>query len=196
MKELRQKHLGKKRIFIIEEKGLRYQRYDEGRFIDELYKWENIGFEETIISQLPSKYELILFGSLFMNLVMLSIPFTLDGNDKVTGVIIGLLIALTILLSKKLFAKKYEKILSGGFPISFFYYDNYKEEVDNFIKILKKTKIDYFRNKYINTEYYDSLDSYYSRMSWLRDEEIIDDEEYQSLKNKKYNSTETFSKYY
>lgn len=193
MNELSQKHLGKKRTYIIEEKGLRYQRFDEGKYIDELYKWENIGFEEIIISQLPSKFEYLLFGSLLMNLLTLTIPFTLDGNDKARGVVIGVFTVFTIFLSKKLFVKKYEKIISGGYSVNFFYFDNHKKEVDNFIEILKKTKIDYLKKKYLNKENYDNLETYYNRISWLREEEIITDEEYQTLRNRN-TSIQGFSK--
>ena len=106
MNELIQKHLGKKRIFTIEENGLRFQRFDEGKFINELYKWENIGFDETIISQLPTKFEFLLFGSLLLNLLTFTVPFTLDGNDKVIGLIIGVFTLSVVFLTKKLFTKK------------------------------------------------------------------------------------------
>jgi len=193
MKELRQKHLGKKRLYIIEEKGLRYQRFDEGKYIDELYKWENIGFEEIIISQLPTKFEYLLFGSLLMNLLTLTIPFTLDGNDIARGLVIVIFTVVTIFLSKKLFSKKYENNINGGYSIAFFYFDNNKKEVDKFIEILKKNKIDYLKKKYLNKENYDNLETYYNRISWLREEEIITDEEFQTLRNRN-TSIQGFSK--
>jgi hypothetical protein len=193
MIELVQKHIGKKRIFTVEKKGVRYQRFEEGKFINELYKWENIGFDETIISQLPTKFEFILFGSLMMNILTLTVPFTLDGNDKVIGVVIGVFTLATIFISKKLFAKKYEKILTGGYPLSFFYFENHKNDVDNFINVLKKNKIDYLKHKYIDNEEYDNIESYHNRLNWLRDEEILTDEEYKILKGKKINSVIGFS---
>jgi hypothetical protein len=187
MNELVQKHIGKKRIFTVEKKGVRYQRFEEGKFIDELYKWENIEFDETIISQLPSKFEMLLFGSLMMNLLTLTIPFTLDGNDQVIGIVIGVFTLATIFIAKKLFAKKFEKILTGRYPLSFFYFDNHKNEVDNFIKVLRKNKIDFLKHKYIDKEEYENIESYYSRLNWLKDEEIITEEEYKIFKGKKNN---------
>ena len=187
MNELVQKHIGKKRIFTIEKKGVRYQRFEEGKYIDELYKWENIGFDETIISQLPSKFEMLLFGSLMMNVLTLTIPFTLDGNDKVIGVIIGIFTLATILITKKLFTKKFEKILTGGYPMSFFYFESHKNDVDAFIKVLKKNKIDFLKHKYIDKEEYENIESYYTRLNWLKDEEIITEEEYKIFKGKKIN---------
>lgn len=187
MNELVQKHIGKKRIFTIEKKGVRYQRFEEGKYIDELYKWENIGFDETIISQLPSKFEMLLFGSLMMNVLTLTIPFTLDGNDKVIGVIIGIFTLATILITKKLFTKKFEKILTGGYPMSFLYFESHKNDVDAFIKVLKKNKIDFLKHKYIDKEEYENIESYYTRLNWLKDEEIITEEEYKIFKGKKIN---------
>lgn len=193
MIELVQKHIGKKRIFTVEKKGVRYQRFDEGKFINELYKWENIGFDEIIISQLPTKFELLLFGSLMMNVLTLTVPFTLDGNVKVNGIVIIVFTLATILITKKLFTKKYEKILTGGYPLSFFYFENHKSDVDKFISVLKKNKIDYLKHKYIDNEEYENIESYYNRLNWLRDEEILTDEEYKILKGKKNNSVIGFS---
>ena len=194
MNELIQKHLGKKRIFTIEENGLRFQRFDEGKFINELYKWENIGFDETIISQLPTKFEFLLFGSLLLNLLTFTVPFTLDGNDKVIGLIIGVFTLSVVFLTKKLFTKKYEKIISGAYSVSFFYFQKNKSEVDKFIEILKNKKSDHLKNKYLNREYYDNLESYIHKLSWLRDEEIISNEEFLIFKNTKNNSVKGFSK--
>jgi hypothetical protein len=130
---------------------------------------------------------MLLFGSLMMNLLTLTIPFTLDGNDQVIGIVIAVFTLATIFIAKKLFAKKIEKILTGGYPLSFFYFDNHKNEVDNFIKVLRKNKIDFLKHKYIDKEEYENIESYYSRLNWLKDEEIITEEEYKIFKGKKNN---------
>ncbi len=136
---------------------------------------------------------MLLFGSLMMNVLTLTVPFTLDGNDKITGVVIGVFTLATIFLTKKLFAKKFEKILTGGHPLSFFYFDSHKNDVDNFIKVLKKNKIDFLKHKYIDKEEYDNTETFHNRLNWLRDEEIITEEEYKILKGKKNNSVIGFS---
>lgn len=192
MIEFKQKYLTKERIFRIEDKGLRYQRVDAGKFIDELYKWENIGFEEVIMSQLPSKFESVLFFSLLFNLLFFFIPFTFDGNSAVIGAVIGIFTVITIFLSNRLFTKKFEKILTGGYNISFFYFEKHKNEVDNFIEVLRKKKIDFLKNKYLVSHQYDNLESYNDRISWLRDEEIITDDEYQIFRKNKHNLVKGF----
>ena len=195
MKELRQKYRGKKRNFIIEDKGLRFQRFEEGRFVDELIKWENIGFEETVIGYLPTKFEMILFVSLLMNLLTLTVPFTLDDDPKITGVVIAVFTILTVLLSKKLFTKRYEKFLLGGNSVGFFYFGNYQKDVDGFIKILKKERIRYFKNKYLNSAI-PQTPEFLNKLSWLKDEEIITDDEYIKLISPNTNPIKGFGKRY
>lgn len=184
---LRQVHLGRKRNFIIEAKGLRYQRYDEGKFIDELYKWEEIGFDETVSSLLPSRYEYILFCSILMNSTIFAIPFTLDGDDKVSGIVIGIALTIVVLVARKLFARKFEKTLTGGYAhINFFYFEKYQQEVDDFILELKEAKINFFKNKYLFDEEFDNIESYHEKLKWLYEEEIITKEEMKTLKKREF----------
>lgn len=190
MNELRQVHLGRKRNFIIEAKGLRYQRYDEGKFIDELYKWEEIGFDETVSSLLPSKYEFILFGSILINSLIFSIPFTLDGDDKAAGIVIGIALTIVVLVARKLFARKFEKTLNGGYAhINFFYFNKQKKEVDNFIVTLKEEKIKFFKKKYLYDEEFENIESYHEDLKWLYKEEIITKEEMKILKKSEFTMT-------
>lgn len=183
MTELKQTHLGRKRNFIIEKKGLRFQRSDEGNFIDSLYKWEEIGFDETISSVLPSRYEYAMLFSILLNSMLFAIPFTLDGDDKISGIVIGLAITIVVVIARKLLAKKFEKTLTGGFAyISFFYFEKQQKEVDDFIATLKEEKIIYYKKKYLDEDEFENIEKYHKRLKWLYDEEIITREELKSLK--------------
>ena len=190
MTELKQKHLGRKRNFIIEEKGSRYQRFDEGKFVDSLYKWEEIGFEETITSLLPSRFEYGMFFSILLNSMMFAIPFTLDDDDTVSGIVIRLAIIIVVIFANKLFARKFEKTLIGGYAyIDFFYFDKHQKEVDNFIAILKDEKINFFKKKYLYDEEFENMEAYHEKLKWLFEEEIITKEELKTFKTSNFTLT-------
>lgn len=183
--ELTQKHLSDKRVFSIEKKGIRIKLYRDGNFIEELYKWDGIGFDETIEGYQPTKYQSLFFCSLLINLLVFLIPFTFDGNDKIIGLIIGIFTAITIILSKFFFTKKYEKSISGSYiTIRFLYFEKKQKEVDEFILKIKTERNSFFKEKYLHKKSYENFEDYLSRLDWLLEEEIISENEFNNLKNK------------
>ena len=184
--ELTQKHFSDKRVFIIEQKGVRVKLNRDGNFIEELYKWDGIGFDETTEGYKPSKYQTLFFTSLIINIIVFLVPFSFDGNDKVIGIIIALITTIVVVLSKFFFTKKYEKSISGSFlTLLFLYFQNKQKEVDNFIEKVKIKRNSFFKEKYLIKKQYENFEVFLSRLDWLKEEEIISDEEFNDLKKQR-----------
>lgn len=155
LKQIFQKKGKEIRKYEISENGLETEITTKGQFQAFTILFEDIEFNEMVVSKKPNPAEVALFISVFVNLML--IVFLLYQNISfideavLSGMSMGVIGGLSV-WSIQLFKKEKEKILKGSQNLFFFYNKKEKDEVDWFIKELKSVQRDHIRKKYMRID--------------------------------------------
>ncbi len=155
LKQIFQKKGKEIRKYMISETGLETEITSKGQFQAFNIQFEDIEFNEIVVSKSPNPTEVGLFISVFVNLLLIvfllyqSVSFI--DETVLSGMAMGVIGGLSV-WSFQLFRKEKEKILKGNQSLFFFYSKKEKDEVDWFIKELKSVQKTYIRKKYMKID--------------------------------------------
>lgn len=178
MNTLHQKKGNDFRKYDILNDGLQVETNIEGEYQAYKMRFEEIGFEDVVYSQKPSPVRVLLFISLLLNAIGVTIlivnwlnKLKLDG-----GLISGFTAAFTVILLglfNRLFQKRTEKVIEGTRSITFFYTQKEVEAVNAFINTLKANQKAYIRKKYMRIDHLLPLDQQEDTFYWLYEGDFI-----------------------
>lgn len=168
--------------YEITEKGLALESKNSNDYIAYTVEYEDLGFDEIVRKFVPSRFEYAIFFSVLLNLVLIAVFLYPYVSLKWLQVILVAIAACAVFIwAKNLFKFRKIKILEGDQNISFFYFEEQQEEVDEFISSLKEYRRKYLRGKYMKYDELDDEDVQKSVYTWLYKEKIITREEYKDL---------------
>lgn len=181
-KTIHQTFRGNFKKYEITEKGLVLESKNSNDYIAYNVEYEDLGFDEIVRKFVPSRFEYAIFFSALLNLVLIGVLLHPYISLKwLQFLIVTIVVGVVFFLAKNLFKFRKIKILEGDQNISFFYFENQQEEVDEFIISLKKYRKKYLRGKYMKYDELDDEDVQKSVYTWLYKEKIITREEYKDL---------------
>lgn len=170
---LRQKRGREFRNYEIVPAGLKIEFKEDDSYIQQIIKFENIGFDEVITKKQPSPFGIMLFFSVLFNIFFIAVEFYKEiGQSALSAVSIGSVVLLSV-WGNELFSIKKVKILTGNATITFWYFKKHIQAVDQFIETLKSAKKEYYRETYLKVEDYEDLEAARQRLIWLRTQGII-----------------------
>lgn len=186
MKELVQKKRRDFRKYTLDADGLKAEISIRGNYQLFNFKYEDIGFNESIIRKSPSLTNVLLLVSLILNIFFLIAFFALvlpaGAVNMVILIISGLVtVALSIFLGKYLLGSGIEKIIEGDAKISFNYEKKEGQKVDAFINALKNKQREYMRRKYMRIDHLIPADHQIKVFLWLYNLKFITRSEYELL---------------
>ncbi|MEN0048675.1 MAG: hypothetical protein AAF806_16555 [Bacteroidota bacterium] len=181
-KTIHQTFRGNFKKYEITEKGLALESKNSNDYIAYTIEYEDLGFDEIVRKFVPSRFEYAIFFSIFLNLVLIGVLLYPYITLKwLQFIFVAISACVFFLWAKNLFKFRKIKILEGDQNISFFYFEEQQEEVDEFIGNLKEYRRKYLRGKYMKYDELDDEDVQKSVYTWLYKEKIITREEYKDL---------------
>lgn len=186
MTDIYQKRGKEIRGYKIKKDGLDSEIKTNGNHQSFKIRFEEIDFNEIVLTKKPQPIEVGLFISVFFNLILLLVLFSdwlvkTSGNETIiSAVAIGLLGGLSVWMIN-LFKRSKEKILKGAQNIFFFYESKEQSTVDSFIENLKVRQRDYMRKKYMQVDTLRPKESQEQTFFWLHDREFITKQELEIL---------------
>jgi hypothetical protein len=143
------------RRYMISEDGLETEITTKGQSQAFTIRFEDIEFNEMVVSKKPGLVEVGLFISVLVNLLLIvfflyeKIPAV--DETALSGMAIGIISGLSV-WSVRVFRGEKEKILKGPQNLFFFYGRKDKDNVDQFINDLKSFQRKFMRKKYMKID--------------------------------------------
>lgn len=184
MDKLKQRRLLEINEFKLEEKGLNVKRKRLGEYVELTIPYEEITKSITVVKVGNKRW--FYAGVIFIIISLTVLFFRLMGNNvesfaEIIWLIIGL-ICLSIFAIKY---KSYKNLMcTDGKVISFFQDKPNKETLDLFIDNLLNRRNDYLKEKYSKIDVDFPIEHHLYRIKWLKDEEIINDDEFNEIKKR------------
>jgi hypothetical protein len=183
MTSYEQKYLFEKRIFTIGNDGVNMRKISIQDDFEDFVHFEEISTKVLHLKQ--TVYMYLCFGIFFL---AISVMFLIgEIGEKLSwqfllffscALIFGLAFMFGYL--KESVPSKY--IECGQWVIPFFYRRQHRADVDQFIENIIDARNAYLKNKLLNVDETVSYFVYLDRLRWLKDEEIVENEEYELLK--------------
>jgi len=170
------------RNYEILEDGVLFEYKNEGNYLKYKIPFDDIEFNEIINNKKPNRNEIILFGSVIINISLFL--FILMDNQitkpVLSAILFGMLGSISLWASKIL-KKESIKFLEGKQNLSFFYSKDDEETVDNFIHLLQEAKKNHFRQKNLKIDECVPTEIQKSNFLWMYRSNQITKEEYEDL---------------
>lgn len=180
-KGMRHKRFFEFRHYEIVPTGVKIEFKTHSSYNEQIVKFEDLGFDETITRNQPSSLVVGLFLSVFVNVLLVLILF-MDklqnlGPSVSNSVSIGVTVGMSM-WAGQLFKFEKLKLITGQVALPFWYSDKYQEEVNAFIESLKEARRDYFRNMYMAETEVDDNASIKQRLVWLKSMGYLSEDEF------------------
>ncbi|QGY44927.1 hypothetical protein GM418_14995 [Maribellus comscasis] len=192
LKQIFQKRGREIRKYTISETGLDTEISSNGQSQSFSIPFEEIEFNETLITKKSGSKEIAFFISVAINLLL--IGFLLYQNTSFidgaafSGMIIGVVAGLSV-WAVQFFKKEKEKIIKGQQNLVFFYNKKEKDEVDWFLKELKSVQRNYIRKKYMKIDDLIPYENQEQTFYWMYSKKFISRSEleilFEELENRK-----------
>ena len=182
---LKQKQGGKRKEFeIVNDTSLRIKEKQSGELKEWTILLESIGYN--LVYQSATRKRAYIMASV-MTAFLIFISIALFMSDDFMGnlpVVITAYIIFGILISLSLFSplKKEIHLVGGGVNLTFFQDSPSSEEVDKFIKEIVRLSKQQLLKKYATIDPEIPEDTMFNQLYWLKNRDLITDEEYQKLK--------------
>ena len=181
IKEFRQKKGFDYRNFVLYSNHINVEVKNANQTSNYNVKLEDLGFDLHYHTANKSKTPIIIFCSILLSLMCTA--FILDEKHEST-LVVGVFgsILLVIAIVSFLRSGTDDVYMVGGTKnLSFFRDVPNEQSVKEFITEIKKTQKQFFKAKYITYNSRTSIEEYEVRLQWLKDGEIISEDEYGQL---------------
>ena len=183
---LKQKQGGKRKEFeILNNYMLRVKEKQSGELKEWTVNLESIG--HNLIYQSATRKRLYILSSvLFAFLIFITVALFL--SDDFMGnlpVVIGFYLLFGLMIALSLFSplKKEIHLVGGGANLTFFQDSPSNQEVNSFINEIIRLSKQQLLRKYAKIDPELPEDTMYNQLNWLKNRDLITEEEYNDLKN-------------
>ena len=181
---LNQRFLFTTRKFEITDKSLRIQISTLSRKFENEYPFEEIS--RKIAKTKNINIVLLVFQSIALVFFIVGIMARLTGDKSVDSnsfigfITVNAIIFIPLIISYK---NNINLFLSNGTYIPFFAHSPSQDEVETFLEVFKKIQKEYLLNRYAKRDLMQSNEKMFEQIIWLKDINVIDDQEFEELKN-------------
>lgn len=188
MAALHQSKLFTKKNFIIKESGLHVQNKDLTSSFEVEIPFEEITARK-IMTQKKSEILLLILTLLFSIIFIANFGMKVLGDPEITWGTVLILFAFPCLCGLLTYVRRIHSYfiptINNGL-LEIFYGKPTKEDAEKFINTLKLSINSYLKIKYGKIDMELPIDPQLSNLMWLRDRDIINEKEFEDLKNQLY----------
>jgi hypothetical protein len=184
MKELRQKYFFNTRFFELTDSSLKCTISKPGSLVENEFTFEEIGTRTSRrkFVDMPVVIISMILVSIFIAMTYLRISGNTDIDIFVLLIFFVLAMAF-VMLTLSRYRNDLNLYLNDGRYIAFYATQPDDTTVNQFLDTIKIAQKAYLLNRYATNEAYITDEAKAQRLYWLRDVHIIDETEFESLKN-------------
>lgn len=184
MKELRQKYFFNTRFFELTDSSLKCTISKPGSLVENEFTFEEIGTR-------TSRRKFVDMSVVVISMILISVFIAItcmkiSGNNDIDIFVLLLFFVLAMIfvtLTLSRYQNDVNLYLNDGRYIAFYATHPDETTVNQFVEAIKIAQKAYLLNRYAANEAYITDETKAQRLYWLRDIHIIDETEFESLKN-------------